>query len=217
MLKNPGKVADAARVGEFSYVSDEALLMLACKIPERTAKRLLGGQSIHVLAQHEDPNVSVRIRACIEVARRAQSPRPEKGSWHSSRSVAAAYNWLTHESEEQVWCAYLDGRHQPVFEERMVRGGGDQAPFDIRAVLTRALRVGARAIVLVHNHPSGNPQPSVEDNDLTLALVTACKAIGVPLVDHVIVARSGHYSYLDAGLIEQFRRIDARNNENNDD
>jgi len=70
-------------------------------------------------------------------------------------------------------------------------------------VIEEALHLSAAAVVLVHNHPSGNPEPSTGDDATTCDLQKACKLVQLVLLDHVIVGESEHYSYSDEGRIEE--------------
>jgi DNA repair protein RadC len=200
MFKNPGQVADAACADEFTYVADETLLAYATGITIVKAQKLLKDRSLQELAN--DPVMAGRLRACVNLARRLESPRPkEPEPYYSSTSVRQAFRWLTQEVEEQVWIVYLDARHRPIFEERITRGSPHTASVSIRPILLRAVKVGAVGMVMVHNHPSNEPEPSVQDDDLTQALRTAAQAIECSLLDHVIVALAGSFSYLDAGKL----------------
>jgi len=71
----------------------------------------------------------------------------------------------------------------------------------VRRVIEEALRVSAAAVLLVHNHPSGSPEPSAGDDDTTRDLLKACKPVQLILLDHVIVGESEHYSYSDEGRL----------------
>ena len=75
----------------------------------------------------------------------------------------------------------------------------------VRRVLEEALRASAAAIVLVHNHPSGNPAPSLGDDETTRDLDSGAKLIGLVLIDHVIIGQDGHYSYADSGRLQELR------------
>jgi DNA repair protein RadC len=102
---------------------------------------------------------------------------------------------------EEVWLLTLDGRNGLKAARRIAQGGLHGCALTTRDVLGPALRDAASAILLVHNHPSGDPRPSAEDLAMTRALAGACKVVGVPLLDHVIVARSGAASLLEAGAV----------------
>jgi DNA repair protein RadC len=84
---------------------------------------------------------------------------------------------------------------------RVAAGGLHGIHVQARDPLRIALREGASAFLLVHNHPSGDPTPSREDLDFTRAIADAARQVGAPLVDHVVVARSGFVSMLEAGLL----------------
>ena len=85
--------------------------------------------------------------------------------------------------------------------ERQQRGTVDHTPVYPREVVKRALDLGAAAIILVHNHPSGDPTPSKADIAVTKEIVTAAKPLGVTVHDHVIIGRGRHTSFRDMGLL----------------
>ena len=98
-----------------------------------------------------------------------------------------------------MWLLSLDGRNGLKSARRIAQGGMHACALTTRDVLAPALRDAASAIVLVHNHPSGDPRPSPEDVSMTRAVASACEVVGVPLLDHVVVARGGAASLLDSG------------------
>lgn len=116
---------------------------------------------------------------------------------------------LTGLDYEEVWILLLRS-NQRVFAEWCVARGGIHGcgllPAD---VLRPVLRCAASAFILVHNHPSGDPSPSRDDVAMTSALHQACLAVGVTLVDHVIVSRGGSCSLGEAGLFDSFSRRNA--------
>jgi DNA repair protein RadC len=95
---------------------------------------------------------------------------------------------------EEVWLLSLDGRYGLKSARRIAQGGLHGCALLTRDVLGPALRDGASAIVLIHNHPSGDPAPSPEDIAMTRAVRVAGELVGVPLIDHVVVARTGSSS-----------------------
>lgn len=99
---------------------------------------------------------------------------------------------------EQFRVLFLDKQNVLIRDEVQHEGTIDQTPAYPREVARRALEVGATAVVLAHNHPSGDPTPSKADVDLTKAIAKAGEAVGVQVLDHVIVGRKGHVS-LKAG------------------
>jgi len=84
-------------------------------------------------------------------------------------------------------------------------GTPTQATVYVRRVLEAALRASAAAIVLAHNHPSGEPSPSAEDDTTTRDLGRAAVAVGLVLIDHVVIGGETYYSYADSGRLQGFR------------
>jgi len=103
---------------------------------------------------------------------------------------------------EQLWVLSLDGRNGLRGLRCVARGGRHGCAVTAREILCCALGDAASAIVLAHNHPSGDPTPSDEDVAMTRAVARAGDVVGIPVLDHVIVTASGRYaSLLDQGLL----------------
>ena len=138
-------------------------------------------------------NKARALAAMFEVARRLELARarpPDKLT-----SAAAVVEWarprlgaLTH---EELWMLALDGRGHLRCARCVARGGLHGAAVRAADPIRAALRADASAFVLVHNHPSGDPTPSREDVALTAQVAAAAQVAGVPLLDHVVVTRSG--------------------------
>ncbi len=150
------------------------------------------------------PAKAARIVAAIELGHRSTvrllaEDRPDLSC------VEAVAAWATPRlaglDHEEVWLLSVDARNALRRAERIARGGMHGCALTARDVLRPAVRDGATAFVLVHNHPSGDPEPSPDDIDMTRALARAAKVVGVPLLDHVIVAREGSSSMLDLGVL----------------
>jgi DNA repair protein RadC len=90
-----------------------------------------------------------------------------------------------------VWLLCLDGRSGLKASARIAQGGLHGCALTARDVLTPAVKNSAAAILLVHNHPSGDPQPSPDDIEMTRHVAKCSELIGIPLLDHVVVARTG--------------------------
>lgn len=146
---------------------------------------------------------AVRLAASMELGRRALAVPLGRGvPYGSSRDVARAYGpRMAEATEESVLVLVLDARQRPAAERVIARGTASSCTVGVREVFALAVREGGAGIVLVHNHPSGDPTPSPEDLTLTRALAAAGQLLDVPLIDHVIVAREGTFSFLDAGLL----------------
>jgi DNA repair protein RadC len=102
---------------------------------------------------------------------------------------------------EQFRVLFLDKKNQLIADEVQQEGTVDHTPVYPREVVKRALELGASAIVLVHNHPSGDPTPSMADIDMTKKVIDAGSRLGVAVHDHIIVGRKGHVALRQQGLI----------------
>lgn len=102
---------------------------------------------------------------------------------------------------ESFWAVMLDCRSNVIGYHESARGKIDSVGVLAADVFRPAIVVGAKAIVVVHNHPTGDPQPSIEDAETTLKLVEAGEILGIKVVDHIVIAAEGHYSFLDAGMM----------------
>jgi DNA repair protein RadC len=121
----------------------------------------------------------------------------------ANSEVVAHYLMLgmSHLRYEQVRVLFLTVRNGLIGDEVVARGTVDQAPIYPREILKRALDIGAAGIVLAHNHPSGDRMPSAADVQASRALRSGGEALGVALLDHLILARSGWTSLRAEGLI----------------
>lgn len=118
--------------------------------------------------------------------------RPVLSSW--SQVIEYCRAAQGHETREQFRILFLDKKNQLIADEIQGSGTVDHTPVYVREVVKRALELAATAIVLVHNHPSGDPTPSRADIDMTKMIVDAGKPLGVLVHDHIIVGRHGHAS-----------------------
>lgn len=102
---------------------------------------------------------------------------------------------------EECWCIFLNQSLNVTAKVRISKGGFSSTQVDVRVILKSALKYNATAMVLVHNHPSGNPKPSVEDDRLTQTISQAGKVMNIRLTDHVIYTEGNYYSYADEGRL----------------
>jgi DNA repair protein RadC len=107
---------------------------------------------------------------------------------------------LANEAREQFRVLYLDKKNQLIADEMMNQGTVDHAPVYPREVMRRALEMAASAVILVHNHPSGDPTPSAADIDMTRQVVEAGKPLKIAVHDHLVVGREGVASFKALGL-----------------
>lgn len=108
---------------------------------------------------------------------------------------------MAHESREQFRVLFLDKKNQLIADEVMNHGTVDHAPVYPREVVRRALELAASALILVHNHPSGDPTPSAADITMTREIVEAARALRLSVHDHLVVGRDGVASFKSLGLM----------------
>lgn len=106
-----------------------------------------------------------------------------------------------YERIEQFRILFLDKKNNLIADEVQGKGTVDHTPVYVREVLKRALELSATALILVHNHPSGDPTPSRTDIDMTRMIVDAARPLGISIHDHIIVGREGHASFKQMRLI----------------
>ncbi len=146
-----------------------------------------------------------QIKAAFELGKRASSNAIKPRSFESASEVAAYLRpRLRGTRQEMVMALLLDGQNRLLEEKVIAEGTPTQATVYIRRVLEEALRASAAAIVLAHNHPSGIPDPSPEDDATTQDLTRGARLVGLVLLDHVIIGETGHYSYTDSGRLQEF-------------
>jgi len=140
------------------------------------------------------------IRAAAErLAREEVLGRPVIGSW--DRLLDYCRIAMAREKVEQFRLLFLDRRNALIADEVQQRGTVDHTPVYPREVIKRALELDATALILVHNHPSGDPAPSRADIDMTREIVAAGRPLGIEIHDHLVIGRTGHVSFRSAGLL----------------
>lgn len=125
--------------------------------------------------------------------------RPVLSSWDALQDYLSAA--MSHSPVEEVRVLFLNAKNMLIANEAMWRGSVDEASMHVREVMKRAIAHGATAIVIVHNHPSGDPAPSQADVRLTRELVEAGRHMKVAIHDHVIVGTQGQSSLRAMGLM----------------
>jgi DNA repair protein RadC len=135
----------------------------------------------------------------VRIAKAPVVKRTVISSW--SALLAYVRVALAHEAREQFRILFLDKKNQLIADEVMNRGTVDHAPVYPREVMRRALELAASAVILVHNHPSGDPTPSGADIDMTRQVIEAGKALRIAVHDHLVVGRDGVASFRSLGLI----------------
>ena len=137
--------------------------------------------------------------ATIRVAREPVRKRPVISSWTALLDYVRIA--LANEPREQFRVLFLDKKNQLIADETLHHGTVDHAPVYPREVMRRALELSASAIILVHNHPSGDPTPSKADVEMTRQIVEAGRALRIDIHDHLVVGHEGVASFRALGLI----------------
>ena len=125
--------------------------------------------------------------------------RPLLSSWDALVDYCRAS--MAYKKTEQLRILFLDKKNVLIADEVQQEGTIDHTPVYPREVIKRALELGASAILLVHNHPSGDPTPSKADIEMTRDVADAGKKLGVKVHDHIIMGKNGHVSFKTLGLL----------------
>lgn len=125
--------------------------------------------------------------------------RPLLNSW--TRLIEYCHAVMAHEGREQFRVLFLNKKNELLADEVQSTGTVDHTPAYPREIMKRALEIGATALVLVHNHPSGDTKPSDPDIDMTYAICAAAEPFKIVVHDHIIIGRKGHTSFKTEGLM----------------
>jgi len=144
---------------------------------------------------------AITIAAALELGkRRKTSEILERKKITSSSDLFDLFEMqLVDLLHEEFWVGLLNGANKVIEIKRLTQGGSKQTVVDIPMLLKMALEKSAQAVVVAHNHPSGQNRPSHEDEIITRRIKTGCEAIGITLLDHIIIARGNYYSFSDEG------------------
>ncbi|BBF70489.1 RadC family protein [Sphingomonas bisphenolicum] len=210
------KLADGG--GEALHDHELIEYLLALAIPRRDTKPLakallrefggIGGlmsadwQAIARVPGMGDTSVAaIKIvqASALRMLRNDVAARPVLASWQALLDYLRAD--MAHLRVERVRVLHLNSRNMLIRDDHMGDGSIDQAAIYVREVIKRAMELGSAALILVHNHPSGDPSPSRQDIDITRQIVEAGKRLGISVHDHIIMAASGHASLRAQGLL----------------
>ena len=194
----------------------ELLLMLA--IPQRDVKPLakslieeFGGfagvisadplrlMQVNGIKENAAAALKVVQAAAQRLAQRQVQGRSVLSSWQALLDYCQAS--MAYRETEAFRILFLDRKNALIADEQQGEGTVDHTPVYPREVVKRALELNASALILVHNHPSGDPTPSREDVEMTRRVAEAAKTVGIVVHDHVVIGRRGHYSFKSNGLI----------------
>ncbi len=137
--------------------------------------------------------------AAVRLIRGEVMDRPVLGNWQALIDYCRAS--MGHEKTERFRILFLNRKNVLIADEVQQKGTVDHTPVYPREVVKRALELGASALIMVHNHPSGDPTPSKADIEMTREVQAAGEKLGITLHDHVVVSKSGHNSFKAMGLL----------------
>lgn len=149
------------------------------------------------------PAKSITVMAALELGKRRKlQERRERAVIRSSQDIYELFHPLLCDlPTEEFWVLLLNQAARVIDKVRISRGGIDQTTADVRAILREALLQRATQLVLVHNHPSGNVQPSAEDRRLTQQVQQAARVMNIRVLDHLVVTDGRYYSFNDEGAL----------------
>jgi DNA repair protein RadC len=149
------------------------------------------------------PDLALRLAAAFELGRRVHAARLPMGRLlKNSEEIFAAFGGRLRDlKKERFLSVLLDGRARVLREDLVSEGTLTASLVHPREVFAPAIREAAASIVLVHNHPSGDPEPSPEDLEITRRLAAAGELIGIRIADHVVIGDGCYVSFLDRGLL----------------
>ena len=144
---------------------------------------------------------AITIMAALELGKRRKTGEIlERKKITSSKDLFELFEPLLVDlPHEEFWVVLLNGANKVMETKRLTQGGSKQTVVDIPMLLKIALEKSAQALAVAHNHPSGQNRPSHEDELITRRIKTGCEAIGITLLDHIIIARGEYYSFSDEG------------------
>ena len=143
--------------------------------------------------------ITVVGAAALRATRQQVMKRPVLAGWEALLGYCQAA--MAHEPTEQLRLLFLDHKNTLIADEVQQRGTINHTPAYPREIVKRALELGAHGVILVHNHPSGDPNPSRDDIGLTKEIARAAQALGLVLHDHLIIARGQTTSFKALGLL----------------
>lgn len=154
-----------------------------------------------VAGMGEHAVAAIRVAQCT-ATRMLQAQviaRPVLSSWQALLNYLHAD--MAHHAIERIRVLHLNSRNMLIRDELVAEGTIDEAPIYTREVIRRALDLGSAALILVHNHPSGDHSPSRADIDLTRTIAAAGKPLGIAVHDHLVISAKGHTSLRSQGML----------------
>lgn len=209
MLHGPGALSNAELLAILigSGNTEDSAVELMRKVLDdcRNSLSELGKRSVDDLCAYKGigPAKAITILAASELGKRRKDEGPsERFRVRCSQDIFLYFHPLMCDLPvEECWVMLLNQASRLIDALRISQGGLASTQVDVRCILREALLKRATALVLCHNHPSGNTRPSADDDRLTQALSQAAKVMNIRMLDHLIVSDGGYYSYADEGRL----------------
>ena len=158
--------------------------------------------SVDELFSELTPARKALAEAAVELYKRVQIKQAERRQVISSETACNILRPLIGDIEkEEFWAIYLNQSNRVIRKERLSAGGITGTLVDVRLIMKEAILCNATGMIISHNHPSGNENPSPEDNRLTEQIKKAADSLNIRLIDHIIITSNTHYSYVENGML----------------
>lgn len=199
------------RLGAGALTDVELLAVLGVAGSEGEVKPVLLHGLGHVLETPElsfqvAPLLTARLLAAVELSRRIPLQKQKRPRLFSPSAIAQwARTQLIQLRLEETWALSLNARNALLRFDRVGTGGADHCVVDAREALAPAVACRASGVVLLHTHPGGDPEPSVQDVAMTRKLRAAAATLNITLLDHLVLADGGYVSMLERGLLDAGR------------
>jgi DNA repair protein RadC len=186
---------------------DESAVELSKRILASVNNNLneLGKSTIKQLMQFKGIGEAkaITIAAALEVGRRRRGEEAQKIT--KITDSASVFELLQPKlgdlQHEEFWIVFLNNSNKVLQASQLSKGGITGTLVDVRLVMRQALEIGAVALILAHNHPSGTLKPSTSDKQITQKLKTAAEALDIKVLDHLIITQKDYYSFADEGIL----------------
>lgn len=214
MKQNRYQIRELTLENGISFPSDEELIMLILgsgtktfpidKLSKKILSVLMSNNSENIIKElmklnGVKENKALTIAASIELGRRL-SRTPQVVLTEPKDIIPFIQNYAM-QSQEHFLCVNLNGAREIISIRVVCVGSGNMAILRPSEIFKSAIKENASAIVISHNHPSGNPTPSKDDVATTNSLIEAAKILGIALLDHIIIAQSSYFSFLEHDMI----------------
>jgi len=204
-LSDTELLAVIIRTGEW-HEQDSAVDLARKLIMRFGSLRNLDSASISELSQIKGIGIlkAAEIKAALEIGKRLIKQKAEyKKKIETSEDIVNYYAPYLRDLKKEVFkVMLLDGRNKLINDLTISEGGLNSSTVDPKVVLKEAVKESASALIFVHNHPSGESEPTEEDIKITNRLIQSCELVGLRVLDHIIIGNDNYTSFLERGLIK---------------